>query len=133
MTLRAAGVLFLVILVACGDDQKGASSSDSHEDWRRAVAAVCAAAAHANSDREAAEDLFMDKAHGILHDIADAVSNEDRETAARLLEAKNLVELRLEMTTRSLQEDFEELARRSDDALDVLDVERVGCAEGADQ
>jgi hypothetical protein len=132
MSLRTAGIFFLLVLIACGDDQSQASSSDRNEGWRQAVSAVCAAAAQADSDREAAKDLFFDKAHDALHDIADVVTKKDREAAARLLEAKNLVELRLDMTTKSLQGDLEELARRTDHALEILDVKPVGCVEGAD-
>jgi hypothetical protein len=128
MTFRTAGVLILLAIAGCNDQ---ASSSDRHEEWRQAVVALCEAVAHAETDREAAEDLFLDKAHDPLHDIADAATKEDRDTAARLLEAKNLVESRLETMTGPLRDDLEQLARRANDALEILDVESVGCVSGA--
>jgi hypothetical protein len=118
--------------MACGDGSVD-DSSDGHSEWRDAVVTLCAAARHAETDRRAAEDLFMDQAHDPLHEIADAVSQRDRRVAARLLEAKNLLELRFEMTKGPSQDEIEELARRTDIALEVLDIEPVGCVENGDR
>jgi len=131
MNRRVLGLLFL-FLMACGDGSSGAPS-DGHQEWRQAVVTLCEAALRAENDKRAAEDLFMDRAHDPLHEIADAVSESDREVAARLLEGKNLVELRFEVTTGRLQDDIEELARQTDAVLETLDVEPVGCVDNGNR
>jgi hypothetical protein len=128
MSLTPICILVSLLLFACGNNEREGSTTQRGADWRRVVATLCAAAAQAKTDRQPASDLFFDDAHDPLHVVADSAARRDRATAARLLEAKNLVESSFETESRSLPNDLEELARRVDVALEALNVRPVGCA-----
>lgn len=83
---------------------------------------LCGALDSANDRRvaEAARD-FEDHAHQALHLLADETASIDRSAAARLLEAKQRVEDRLEHRDRELASGIRELIAAANAALDVLD------------
>jgi len=95
---------------------------------RGVVDALCEAKDEAPRDPEAARTTFFDRAHDPLHDIAAAVEEVDRSSAARLLEAKQAVEADLEaMGTPELASDLGRLIAATRDALKDLSIPTEGC------
>lgn len=87
----------VLALVSCS----GTSPADTTEPIDRAEAlplriafqGLCdAQTVAASGDVTSAADLFQDRTHAYLHEFADRISSTDREGAARLLEAKEVVE-----------------------------------------
>lgn len=76
-----------------------------------------------------AGELFLDRAHGPLHLLADELATEDRAAAGELLEAKQNVEHALEGSAHegSLRESMEGLAQVTAASLTTLDVEVEAC------
>ena len=90
-----------VLMVALGACSSGASPAGTTEPIERAEAlplqiafqGLCDAQVRAEAgDTWGASDFFQDRAHGYLHEFASRISVSDREGAARLLEAKQVVE-----------------------------------------
>ncbi len=108
------------------DEQEADAEAVRFED---AQSGVCEAAAAAASDVEAAEAIFFDRAHDSLHELAAALGDTDRVSAARLLEAKQDVEAELKGAARReiVRDDLVALAAVTGDALDVLGIERAEC------
>jgi hypothetical protein len=103
LPLVVAVVLALVVGGACGDRGGTAASGDDPDrvsgPYGSIHTAICTATADAAAgDLEGARATF-DDVHLGLHDLAAAAETEDRAVAARLLEAKQRVELRLDATT----------------------------------
>jgi len=95
---------------------------------RGVVEALCEADDEAARDAEASRRIFFDCAHDPLHDIAAAVEEVDRSSAARLLEAKQAVEADLEaMGAPELASDLGRLIVATRDALEDLSVSTEGC------
>lgn len=94
---NAAAVI--VVLVGGAFLASAVRSDDTAESSaaRRTYQEVCAArdAAASGRTREATR-LFLDRAHGPLHDLAADAADVDRAVAGRLLEAKNVVETVIE-------------------------------------
>lgn len=81
----------------------------------------------ASGDFTSAEVQFMDRAHEPLHELARALGVSDRTNAARLLEAKQLVEAAIER--RQLDAgSFDELVEATDDGLQALGRPGLECA-----
>lgn len=79
----------IVVGAACGSS--GASGRAARLD--EAVEGLCEATTLAQGgDVEAAAEVFQDRSHEYLHVLADDLSDRDRASAARLLEAKQRVE-----------------------------------------
>jgi hypothetical protein len=86
-------VVVVVVAGACGGGDDGGTRSGR---FAGVHAEVCAAlASAADGQLEVARDAF-DDVHVGLHDLAVAAGEEDREVAARLLEAKQRVEADLD-------------------------------------
>jgi hypothetical protein len=84
------------VIAACGGDGEGTvprvTGPVDPQAADRAVLALCRIAAEHADDREAADALFLDQAHELLHAIAAAAEQADRAVAADLLTAKQRVE-----------------------------------------
>jgi hypothetical protein len=94
---------------------------------RGVVEALCEAKDVAARDAEAARTIFFDHAHDRLHDIA-AAEEVDRASAARLLEAKQVVEADFDGTAGpELASDLGQLVATVGDALGDLSVSASGC------
>ncbi len=112
MLRPAAASLVLLLTVACG----GGGSSDrtvtvggdrvSVARLVDAHAALCQAATHPDQARA----LFFDRSHEALHTVARDLEDVDRAQAARLLEAKQVVESELSSSGRALTDDILRLA-----------------------
>ena len=74
-------------------------------------------AAFRRRDPDAVRNVFFDRAHQPLHELAAETSRHDRATAARLLEAKQAVEADLDSPDRSLDTDLDELLDAASDAI----------------
>ena len=117
---RPVGFLLAVVIVVLGagaalgavwgrDDDpetfRTTSTVASREELRAARDGVCAAAARARAgDANAARQIFFGPTHQRLHDLAAAAARTDRGAAARMLEAKYVVESTLEQRGSGLPE-----------------------------
>ena len=98
MTRRAIAsslVVLALLLAACGGDGDGSATSPTDPAVDRAAAdgtvlALCELAGV--SELEEADEIFHDRAHEPLHEIADAAGDVDRPAAGDLLAAKQVVE-----------------------------------------
>jgi hypothetical protein len=72
-----------------------AAPSAAETQYRRAFAGLCLARDQAGQDRSLVAQTFFDRSHDTLHALARAVAIVDRVRAARLLQAKNVVETEL--------------------------------------
>lgn len=115
-------LLFVVALLvaACGN----ASADDD-----TLLSALCEAIAA--EDVTTAAEVFESDTHPRLHELAEAVREEDRGVAARLLEAKYDVETVVRADELGpaplVRERLEVLAERSRDALRALDRPAPAC------
>lgn len=127
----------LVLLTGCGESSPRSTATETSTPeadaeavrFEDAQSGVCEAAAAAASDVEAAEAIFFDRAHDSLHELAAALGDTDRVSAARLLEAKQDVEAELDGAARReiVRDDLVALAAVTGGALDVLGIERAEC------
>ena len=117
----AAAVALLVLAAACG----GSEDRPSPEEARLvdAHAALCEAVA----EPARARTLFFDRSHDALHTVAGAVGDGDRALAARLLEAKQIVESELEASRPGRPEDLRRLADVYRTALGRLAITAAPC------
>lgn len=89
------------------------------------VAAVCdARAAAEQGEPEGARRIFVNTAHGRLHELAAETGRIDRGAEARLLEAKQRVEAVLEDPGPDFVDRLDELAAAAADAAEVVGDER---------
>lgn len=128
--LVAVGVL-VAVLVPSGSDE-GAADEDG-SGVRETLLGLCAAAdAAAGGSVEDARDVFFDRSHQGLHDLAASTSEEDRTAAASLLESKQGVEsmLRAAVSTDELPSELRRLLEDARDAARAVDVVPPPCPEG---
>ncbi|MGH2698818.1 MAG: hypothetical protein ACRDJL_06420 [Actinomycetota bacterium] len=133
--LIAAGGLLMVWSSACSPSSRDIPETIEMRGERVAVTelrgvvdALCEAQEAAGRDFGQARMVFFDRAHNPLHDIAAAVGEIDRSSAARLLEAKQAVEADFErMAGPELASDLGGLVAETRDALDGLSVSVPGC------
>lgn len=95
--------------------------------YQDVVFALCEA--HDAQPNEA-RALFADRVHGPLHELADRVAEQDRDAAARLLEAKQQVEFVLDDPLAGpevVRRDLDRLIDSTVAALAVIEVEVDGC------
>ena len=98
-------MLVLVVAIgsiagACGGDDGGPRDPNRLSGRYASLhTELCTAADQASANDLAGARRTFDDVHVGLHDLAAAAEAEDRATAARLLEAKQRVELRLDATT----------------------------------
>ena len=116
MLRRAAVAALLVLAVACGDDQAADPLVDAH-------VALCQAAGRPEDARE----LFFDRAHEALHEVARRLDGVDRAQAASLLEAKERVESGLDSPGPGLPDDVSRLAGVYRTSLGRLAIEAPAC------
>lgn len=118
------------------DHSDAAGPSDAEVAYGEMVGSLCEARdAAAAEDFETARTIFLDDVHARLHGLADRLSD-DREVAARLLEAKQAVEAKLDddeigqgvpASAAQLESDLEELIAAAGAGLATLDLEVDGC------
>jgi hypothetical protein len=124
---RVALVFVLILSGACGDhgDHGDEAPSALEESATEAVAGICSAL---EADPEAARTAFQ-SVHGQLHDIGDALTEQDRAEAADFLRAKTTVEADIsgDAPADKLKADLTALSEAIDRALTKLDVETSGC------
>lgn len=95
---------------------------------REAVLGLCSMAAD-DLDRDTANAAFFDRSHDTLHVIAAATERENRGAAARLQEAKLLVEQDLlgNPLPKGFTGDVRKLLRATTSALDEIGLEAPEC------
>ncbi|HEX2192478.1 MAG TPA: hypothetical protein VHH09_04740 [Acidimicrobiales bacterium] len=128
----AVGALAAVSLVACGDDEPDplpppivydttvpSTTAPAAATYGAAFEGLCAARAAAPTDVNSARTTFYDRSHDPLHSLARDLEPVDRVLAARLLEAKEVVEsdLRGEPPPPSLAGDLDRLREVTGQAL----------------
>jgi len=95
-----AAALLLLGLHACASDVEGPTAAlDEAEAQPLEIAyqGLCEARAIAEAgDMWGSANIFQTRSHGYLHEVAAEVQVADREVAARLLEAKQAVEVQLQ-------------------------------------
>ena len=116
MLRRAALAVLLVLAAACGDDQAADPLVD-------AQVALCEAA----NRPEDARELFFDRSHEALHEVARRLDDVDRAQAAALLEAKQRVESGLDSPRPSLPYDISRLADVYRTSLGRLAIDAPPC------
>lgn len=112
-------------LVACGG-----AAGPGLSPLRAAVAGLCEAReAAARGEIEGAETIFWDRSHDELHRLAAQAQERDRAAAARVLQAKQLVESALASGSEGeeLEELLQELVRAATDAAASLEEEVREC------
>jgi hypothetical protein len=117
-------------VAACGETQP---QSETARLDRQVVAALCEVRDQALHDADMAKEIFLDRAHDWLHDLAREVAGIDRSAAARLLEAKQAVEADLERPSSSaLAKDLKALVASTRRALEVTNGSAPSCPQGGD-
>jgi hypothetical protein len=127
----AAAVAIAVLAASCtGDEKEPAATGQGSRGPQAAVEGLCEAETLAAGGlQQEARELFQDRSHGYLHELAAELQESDRDLAGRLLEAKQEVEVALQEMS-----DPETLATRIgalravvESALPVVGVDNVGC------
>ena len=138
IVMVAAGITGVVLGLTVFKDDDGGGETIAVQgqtfpvsDLTDAVAGLCdARAAAAEGNEEDAETIFINRIHQPLHVIAAAVEDEDREQAARLLEAKQAVETLLfeeKLDAEALVTALDELNAATTVALATLKITAVTC------
>lgn len=117
MLRRLALAALLAMTAACGDDGAGDPLVDAH-------AALCEARAAGPAE---ARELFFDRSHDALHEVARRLDDADRAQAAELLEAKERVESGLSSPEPTLPGDIARLADVYRTSLGRLAIEAPPC------
>ncbi len=133
---RSLMVLVVLLMGACSAsptaDEAATAANDEGADLAAAVEGVCAARDEALRSPEEAASIFLDRSHGGLHHLADAVASVDRQVAAAVHEAKQRVESAADAgRPAALQASLQDLASVSGDALRALDIAEPGCVREA--
>ena len=119
-----AMIAILVSLGACASSEPLAVEPSS---LRAAVAGLCEARTASQDSVQEASDIFFNESHDALHDLARRVTDEEPSAAARLLEAKNVVESSLAEDDADVERELGILISAANDALEVLSEEPVSC------
>jgi hypothetical protein len=94
-TMTTAAMAIFLLAGACGPSG-GSATTAAPADLTVALAGLCRAAEHARSeDLFEARRTFQNQSHAFLHELAAMGSGEARAAVARLLEAKQRVEMAL--------------------------------------
>ena len=120
--LFVGGLLAAFALNSCGaGDAEPAPSSSRETAWNAPYQGLCQAKAAADGGEVAvAHGIFMAQSHGALHDLAEAGSDGQRATVARLLEAKADVEESLALTSLEAADALDELQRRTAELIAAM-------------
>lgn len=107
---RPLGVVAVVLVAgACGTDDDVTSAAPPARPYDSLYMGLCVARARA-SQPAAARTAFFDRApHQPIHELAAVVARDDRAAAARLLEAKQVVERDLAGDASGLAGDLDRL------------------------
>lgn len=106
---RTLGVVAVVLVAgACGTDDDATSAATPARPYDSLYQGLCVARARA-SQPAAARTAFFDSAHQPIHELAAAAARDDRAAAARLLEAKQVVERDLAGDASGLAGDLDRL------------------------
>jgi hypothetical protein len=124
-----AGVAFLAIR---DDDAPAPSGVRPRGRYTRANAGLCQARAAARSgDLTGSRSAFFNRAHLSLHQLAVEATSRDRPAAARLLKAKEAVEMGLRTPGPSLGSDLDRLLAAMGDATTAVgEAPPPPCPEG---
>lgn len=128
--LVAVGALAGVLLLS-GDG--GDTSTDPPSNLEETLLGLCAASSEAaEGSVEDAGDVFYDRSHQGLHDLAAQASDEDRAAVTRLLETKQRVEalLRGGASPGELRSQLRRLLDAASEAARAIDVPPPPCPEG---
>lgn len=128
--LVVVGVVIGVVVPSSDGD---GATTEERSGTERTLLGLCAASEAAVSGNvEGARDAFFGRSHQGLHDLADRASDEDRATAASLLEAKQRVEsmLREGASAVELGPELGDLLGDARDAARAVDVTPPPCPEG---
>lgn len=132
LSVAAVLIATLVTAAACGSREgirtgPSATPAIRTEEAQSAVEALCRMRSSGIAEGEAAAAFGI--AHDAVHEIAVAVESLDRSSAARLLEAKSVVEAALEAgeTTTRFVRSVRALEDRTIDALTVLGIPILAC------
>ncbi|HSH61809.1 MAG TPA: hypothetical protein VK988_19620 [Acidimicrobiales bacterium] len=125
LILAASVALSAVALVIArpgrGNHDEVPRTAVSSDPYAPILPGLCSAQAAARSgDVAAASRIFTDTVHGPLHDVAEEAAASDRAAAARLLKAKQAVELGLERSGTDPVTLGSQLARLSATTRDAL-------------
>ena len=108
-------VVLLVVAAGCGTgDERSTASND--DPYAQLYQGLCQARAQA-SQPEAAREIFFDRVHQPLHELATEAAGADRAAAAKLHEAKQAVERDLAHDPESLRGDLDRLAEATRRAI----------------
>ncbi|HYO00249.1 MAG TPA: hypothetical protein VEU28_11295 [Actinomycetota bacterium] len=104
-------------------------TSTSDGDLRTAYADLCRTRSLTDTDLEGARDQFYGEVHSPLHDIAREAEDANRSVAARMLEAKNDVELAFNTSAPAADtaDALDRLLVRTEEALISIGVTTSGC------
>ncbi len=116
--LAGSGV---VVLAMGGGEDSRAPAVDTGGRYGQAYAGLCAArSAAAAGEAAGAREVFFDRAHQPLHELASGAAAYDRAVAARLLEAKEAVEAGLIQLRPSLVADLDHLLSATASAAEAV-------------
>ena len=117
-------IAILVTLGACASSEPLAVEPSS---LRAAVTGLCDARAASQDSVQEASDIFFNESHDALHDLARQATDEEPSAAARLLEAKNVVESSLAKGDTDVEGELGALISAANDALEAVSEEPVSC------
>lgn len=103
------GAVLLVTAAGCAGTGDGGSAVSRDDRYVRLYQGLCQALAQA-SQPDAAREIFFDRVHQPLHQLAADATDADRAVAAKLLEAKQAVERDLADAPQLLPGDLDRLA-----------------------
>lgn len=128
MIRRSAHSMIAMVVVVAGVTACS-GGSDRSDGYQSAASGLCEATTRAEEgDIEGAEARFYDTVHQSLHDLAAEVSEVDRVTAARLLEAKEAVESGFDNEPAGLGETLRSLISAVDESLTAIGHDPPPCA-----
>lgn len=133
MSRRPAHSMIATFVLVTGVTACGGESNPS-DGYQSAASGLCEATDMVDDgDIEGAESWFYDTVHQPLHDLAAEVSEVDRVTAARLLEAKEAVESGFDGETAGLGDALRSLVSTVDESLTAIGHDPPPCKsdEGA--
>lgn len=130
--LLVPAVMVALVAASCGEGEAGNVGRTSGP-YVSAAEGLCRAAAHASEDTDAARREFYDAVHQPLHELAVEIAEVDRTLAARLLAAKESVEIDLDNDQASLVASLSELIAAMDASLDEAGHAQPQCLATAGQ
>ncbi len=109
-------VVLLVVAAGCAGNGDGGSTASNDDPYAELYQNLCQARAQARQP-EAAREIFFDRVHQPLHELATETAGADRAAAAKLLEAKQAVERDLAHDPEALRGDLDRLAEATRRAI----------------